>query len=411
MSVSGNSSRGGEQAAEFVAFVSDTESYEAIQNLVLELMLPHTLIRRGSVEEAITYLKEAPRAPQQLVVDISGLSMPLSDMNSLADVCEPSMNVVVIGDRNDIGLFRDLIRLGVTDYIAKPVTPTLLQRVLSFQGHSPEPVRQSRAGKVISVVGARGGVGATTVAANLGWLLANRIARRVVLVDLDVRSGALNMMLNMQSNQGLLEALQNAHRIDPVFLDHTLASHGPRLFTLTSEIGLQDDAVVSPEAVEQLVAVLQHHFHYIIFDIPLHAGPLLWQLLDKADLSLLVADPTALSIRNLLRIGKLTGTQSATQRNMLLLNHIRPEASGVVTADTFEKAVGRRIDFVIPYGGSKTAMAENLGETFAHQSVEFTQAMTDIAHDLSGLSPLQRSSDWKDIMRKGMRIVREKALR
>lgn len=404
----GTKTKGGEQGAEFVAFVNDKETYEMLQRLVLDLMLPHAMIRMGEVDDAVEYLEAAPNSPEQLVVDISGSAMPLTEVNALADACEPSINVVVVGDRNDIGLFRDLMRLGVSDYIAKPITPTLMQRTLSFQGHHAEVVRSSRVGKVVSVVGLRGGLGTTTVAATLSSLLANRIARRAVLIDLNQQTGDLAAMLNLPPSQGLTEAVQNVHRIDPVFMESAFVQHGSRLSVLYSDLGMQDENVATPDAIRELVNVLQQHYHYIIFDVPLIGGPLLWHMIEHSDVNLILSDLTAVSVRSYMKMQKMFNPQATTQRNMLVVNHVRPENFSSITRTEFETTIERRVDYVIPYGGQHMAVAENLGEVHATQSPEVARAMLDIAHDLTGMATRKNKDGWKDILLGGLNRVRTK---
>src|SRR6516225_8627573 len=145
-------------------------------------------IVRGGIARAIEYLSEQ-RSPNLLFVDISGVELPLSQIHILADVCEPGTSVIAIGDRNDVGLYRDLQEAGVNNYIIKPLTRELLTKALAPKTNSGELGRAAalKQGKMVSFIGARGGVGTTTIAANLAWHLANRQSRRVALVDLDLQ--------------------------------------------------------------------------------------------------------------------------------------------------------------------------------------------------------------------------------
>src|SRR6202008_2787959 len=147
------------------------------------VLLGRSVIMRGGITKAIEYLSEQ-RSPHLLLVDISGIDLPLSKIQMLADVCEPGTNVVAIGDHNDVGLYRDLIDAGVSHYIVKPLTRELLAKALTPKLNSGEIGRSAlKLGKLVSFVGARGGVGATTLAGNLAWYLANHQSRRVAFVD------------------------------------------------------------------------------------------------------------------------------------------------------------------------------------------------------------------------------------
>jgi pilus assembly protein CpaE len=167
-----------------IAFV-DTETERVLQEA--SVLIGRSLITRGGIAKAIEYLSEQ-RSPHTLIVDISGIDLPLSQIQILADVCEPGTTVIAIGDHNDVGLYRDLVEAGVSNYIVKPLTRELLTKALAPKANSGEVGRAVlKLGKMVSFIGARGGVGATTLAANLAWHLANRQSRRVALVDLTCR--------------------------------------------------------------------------------------------------------------------------------------------------------------------------------------------------------------------------------
>src|SRR6516165_9618186 len=163
-----------------IAFV-DAQTEQLLQDG--SVLSGRNQIIRGGIAKAIEYLSEQ-RSPNLLLVDISGVELPLSKIQMLADVCEPGTNVIAIGDRNDVALFRDLQEAGVGNYLVKPLTRDLLTRALApkTNGSGGEMGRAVlKLGKMVSFIGARGGVGATTLAANLAWYLANRRSRRVAL--------------------------------------------------------------------------------------------------------------------------------------------------------------------------------------------------------------------------------------
>src|SRR5215469_5345706 len=110
-------SNSGPRLAEFIAFVSDRKTEQVLKSFVLEQAMPHTHIAIGGVNEAIAHLSKVDRSPQFLLIDLNESVMPLSDLGRLAEVCEPSVQVVALGERNDVGLFRSLLKIGVRDYL------------------------------------------------------------------------------------------------------------------------------------------------------------------------------------------------------------------------------------------------------------------------------------------------------
>jgi pilus assembly protein CpaE len=199
----------------FLAFVADGETETLLRECVTQLAPERGSIIRGGITRAIAYLGQH-RSPDTLIVDISDVELPISKVNELAEVCEPGVAVIAIGNRNEIGLYRDLLHAGVTDYVVKPLSPQLLAKALmsgQIRGGEPSPIRK-KLGALVAFVGARGGVGTTTLAVNTAWHLANRQTRRVALVDLDLQNGDCALALEIKPSSGLREALANPLRID-----------------------------------------------------------------------------------------------------------------------------------------------------------------------------------------------------
>src|SRR5258707_2330050 len=230
-----------------MAFV-DAQTERALQES--SVLLGRCVITRGGIKRAIEYLNEQ-RSPQLLLVDISGIDLPLSLIHTLAEVCEPGTNVVAIGDHNDVGLYRDLIDAGVSNYIVKPLTRELLMKVLAPKT-TPDIRVGLKLGKIVSFIGARGGVGTTTLAGNLTWHLANRQSRRVALVDLDLQHGDCSLLFNVENTPGFREALANPLRLDALLLDRIMTQVSERLFVLGSEEPLSDNVQFTGSAIDTL---------------------------------------------------------------------------------------------------------------------------------------------------------------
>jgi pilus assembly protein CpaE len=302
-----------------MAFV-DADSERLLQES--SLLPGRNQIIRGGITKAIEYLSEQ-RSPYLLFVDISGVELPLSKVQMLADVCEPGTNVIAIGDHNDVALYRDLQGAGVTDYIVKPLTRELVTRALAPKtngsggdiGHAP-----LKLGKMVSFIGARGGVGATTLAANLAWYLANRQSRRVALVDLDIQHGDCNLLFNGDTTPGLRDALANPLRLDPLLLERIMTQHGERLFVLGGEEPIQDHVEFTPAAIDTLFSVLRSQFHYVIVDVPRIPTPAYRRAFEIADRRVIVVDQTMRSVRDAVRLKKAFTDIPGAEQAIFVLN-------------------------------------------------------------------------------------------
>lgn len=382
--------RSAARAADFVAFVADKATEQVLKNYVLEQAMPHTYIAVGTIDDAIAHLAKLDRSPQFLLVDLQGCVMPLSDLGRLAEVCEPSVQVITLGERNDVGLFRSLLKIGVRDYLVKPLTVELIKRTVNVTDGVVNQVMLARAGKAIAFAGTRGGVGVTTVALNVARHLAEETHRRIAYVDLDLYSGAANCMLGAQSNNGLFDVLQNVHRIDPQYVERTLVPHGTRLFMLSAELDYGAPHPYEPGALARLLALLCDSFHYVILDVAAPADALGNEAFDHASRVYLVADRSVHSTRESVRLLRFVEDRDNNPITSLLVNNVSPAGAGKVELADFTAAVGRSVLHEIPYEAKAVAVAENLGESPRERAPNgFNQTVRRIASDLTGQRPTE----------------------
>jgi pilus assembly protein CpaE len=314
-------------------------------------------------------------------------------------VCEPGVSVVVVGDRNDVGLYRDLIRAGVSDYIVKPLTRSLVQSAIdtvlgaSIPGSTP---LSQKAGRVVTVVGARGGVGTTTIAANLAWYLANTENRRVCLVDLDVIYGdcALTLDIKLNSTGGLREALESPTRIDELLVERAMVRSGDRLFLLGSEERLETSFRLEPESLEPLLEVLRKQFHYIVVDVPRGDGALLHRALELSNTRIVVLDQTARSIRDLLRLRSIIDAPQIGQRNLIVLNRLGEGGKADINLATLAETIGMPVDATVAFHPKSVVAAANAGKPIVGEKGPIAAAIATIAAELSGRHTARRRSFW-----------------
>jgi len=370
-----------------MAFV-DAETERGLQET--SALLGRSVIMRGGIAKAIEYLGEQ-RSPQVLIVDISGVDLPLSQIQILADVCEPGTNVVALGDHNDVGLYRDLLDLGVTNYIVKPLTRELLTKALA-----PKPIQgdAGRAalnlGKVVSFIGARGGVGATTLAANLSWYLANRQGRRVALVDLDVQQGDCALLFNIENTAGFRDALANPLRVDNLLLDRIMTQVGERLFVLGSEEPLDDDIRFTASAIDTLFSVLRSQFHYIIIDVPRIPSSAYRRALEVADSRVIVVDQTMRSMRDAVRLVELFDEQP--DRNIFVVNRVGEAGPNALNLQEIKSVLQVQPSNLIPFLPKLVTPAAHHALIAAAKRSKFADAVGNLALELSGR---QRRRWWR----------------
>jgi pilus assembly protein CpaE len=372
-----------------LAFVTDVETERVLEACLTQLALAHAPIKRGSIARAVEALG-AERSPNQLIVDISGLDLAVSQIYELAEVCEPGVTVIAIGDRNDVGLYRDLLQAGVADYIVKPLTPQLLERALVLQGNADAGPIQKKVGKMVAVVGARGGVGTTTLAVNLAWYLAHRQSRRVALVDLDLQNGDCALALNIRPTSGLREALVNPQRVDNTLLERAMTPVGERLFVLSSEEPLHDDLQFSAEAVETLVGALREQFHYVFLDVPRIPWAPYRRALEVADLRVIVADQTLRSLRDTVRLRAALGEADGKHRNLLVVNRHGEGGRHALTLREMRRDFELLPKSVIPFQPKLFTAVATETQIAAARRGRCADAIAALALELSGRPPSRR---------------------
>jgi pilus assembly protein CpaE len=373
-----------------LAFVADADTEKVLRDCLTQLTSPGGDIVRGGIMKAIEYLG-TQRSPSTLIVDISGVDLPVSQVRALEEVCEPGVRVIAIGNRNEIGLYRDLLQAGVSEYIVKPLNAQLLSKALGagtgVGGVSPI---QQKLGTMIALIGARGGVGTTTLAVNLAWHLANRQSRRVALVDLDLQNGDCALALNIKPTAGLREALVNPARIDNTLLERVMAPVGNRLFVLSSEEPLRDNVQFTVGAVETLASALRDQFHYVILDVPRTPEAPYQRALDLADFRIIVGDQTLRSVRDTVRLRTALGEADGRHRTLFVVNRHGEGGRRGVTLREMEKILDLRPSAVIPFQPTLFIGAITNSQVAAARRGKFAEAIGALVLALSGRPPERR---------------------
>jgi pilus assembly protein CpaE len=382
---------------EIAAFVRDGESRAFLTDYLREASVGAVEIAAGGVVEAVRFLERAPQPPRVLLVDLSGVDTPLSAIDALADACEPSIIVVALGDKDNVFLFRELIRAGIADYVTKPLSPDLLdpyaRRGAARIAADGAPARR---GKVVAFAGARGGVGVTTLAVGTAWRLAEVQKRRVALVDLDMHGGAACVQLGLEPG-GLADTLANHRRLDSLFLERTMIRRGERLSVLAEDRPIDADAPIDPAALDAVLDALAEEFHYVLLDLPRRFGPLHAHVFSHARLRVVVADRTVPSMRDGARL--LEAARASREPTLLTLNDHRHGMARLMPDDLVTSALGRAPDVTIDFDRGATKAADNLGEPAAAGSGPVAKGAAALIKAMAGrraapTGALQRLTRW-----------------
>lgn len=365
-----------------MAFVSDLETEELVRHALGDLSIDDASFTRGTVETATAALARR-KTPRLLIVDISGVENPLLRINELAEKCEPEVNVVTIGDRNDILLYQELKTAGVAEYFFKPLVRDTLKQSCNrlLNGACDDKPTISNVGKLVFVMGVRGGVGATTIAVNAALRLADKGQRWVMLVDLDMESGDAALELAASPSNALHEALESPERVDKLFLERGALHAGDRLDLLASFEPLGRSISLNEGTITSLFDKLLQRYRFVFVDLPTAAAANLALALHTPSACVLVSSATLASARDLVRWREWIGPNSPERRTMHVLNMCG--ADGALPEAEFVRAVGHRPDVVIPYDRA-IAAASSLGAKAAQKSSALNRGLARMLRDLAG---------------------------
>ena len=365
-----------------VAFVGDQETENTLREGLLEVLPGGFEIRRGTVHTAMAELHKMP-TPHVLIIDVSGEDQPLSALSELSEVVEPDVRVLVIGGREDLNFYRQLTHgLGVKEYLYRPLMRDMVARYFGpLIGHGAAASEGILGGKVVTVTGARGGTGASTIAANLAWHFGVEALRHTVLLDADLYRGTAAMQIGAKTGPGLRTALEAPDRIDDLFVERTAHPVSKRLHVLAGEEKLTEDIAYNPDAAVRLLDALRRRFNFVVIDVPYTALPLHRDLMMMAHQRVVVMDPTLASVRDALRLMDLPKAPMQPRRSVLVLN--RENLRGGLNARQLEEGLNHRPDVVIPDLPKVVGPAASMGEPAIAVRGGFRDAMLLLAREVA----------------------------
>jgi pilus assembly protein CpaE len=352
----------------FNAFVCDDDTLELIRVAAADMGWPTEKCNKGGLRNAVQSLSVSA-SPNILFVDMSESGDPINDINALAEVCEPGTVVIAAGQVNDVRLYRDLLSSGIQDYLLKPLSLdqvreslTIAQAMLSAPKHAD--MHDDKPHHMMSVVGVRGGVGASLVSTSLAWAISEQADRQTALLDLDVHFGTGALTLDLEPGRGLIDAIDNPSRIDGLFIERAMVRASDKLSLLSAEAPIHQPVMTDGSAFFQLEEELRNAFEMTIVDIPRHVLIPFPHLVQEVGTILLVSDVTLASARDTIRLLSWFKQNVPGARVILVANKFQ-NAVGELSRKEFESSIERPIDFTIPFDPKLVSQSAKLGKSYA----------------------------------------------
>ncbi len=344
----------------------------------------HLQVQLGGVDAAVQHY-HGQITPNLLVVEtkLQG-EEALLELDRLAEVCDPATKVVVVGRSNDVELYRELMRRGASEYLVAPLSPLQLIEVISglYLDPGAAPI-----GRVVAVVGARGGSGSSTLSHNIGWCIAEELHINTTVIDMDLPFGTVGLDFNDEAGQGICDALSAPERLDDVLLDRLLIKRGEHLSLFTAPALLDRDYETSPDAFETVIDSVRQNIPCVILDVPHGWQPWIKASLLAADEVVIVATPDLTSLRNaknIIDLVKAARPNDAPPR--LVINQVGVPKRPEIPAKDFAETMGLDPSAIIAFDPALFGQAANNGQMVMEVAPKapVTESLRQLCRSITG---------------------------
>ena len=375
------------------AFCESVETAAAVQAAGEDrrLVKAHVKIQMGGATAAVEAYRTSP-TPNVIFIESEQRGDDiLHKLDQLAEVCDAGTRVVVVGRVNDVTLYRELTRRGVSDYLIAPIGT--LDVVRSICGLFTAPDAKA-VGRIIAVVGAKGGVGASTIAHNVAWAIARDLSLDSVVADLDLAFGTAGLDYNQDPPQGIADAVFSPDRIDTAFVDRLLSKCTDHLSLLAAPATLERVYDFGSEAFDSILDSLRSSIPCVVLDVPHIWSGWTKRLLVSADDILVVAGPDLANLRNAKNlVDLLRSARPNDHRPYYCLNQVGVPKRPEITPADFAKALEDQPLVVIPFEPQLFGTAANNGQMIAEVSANHKSAemFRQLAQVLTGRAEAKRA--------------------
>lgn len=355
----------------------------------------------GGIAGAIEYMSQNP-TPNLLIIESTARSAQLlSEIDMLAEHCDETVKVMVIGAINDIALYRQLVSRGVSEYVVPPFQPLQILRTISGLFADPDA---PFVGKQISVVGAKGGVGASTIAHNLAWALAENTKVNTTLVDLDLSFGTTALDFNQEPTQTVADALLQPERADDSVIERLLAKASDRLSLFTAPASIGQIMDIPDESYLSVIEVVRRNVPFLVLDLPHVWSRWVQRTLVASDEVIIVCQPDLASLRNGKNyIDQLKAARPNDNPPRLIINMSGVPKRPEIPVKDFGAAIGVEPEVILPFEPELFGTAANNGQMISETdgASRSAQAIDHMASLLTGRAVAgQQKSFFKKLLGK-----------
>jgi pilus assembly protein CpaE len=320
----------------------------------------HVTLQLGGIPAAYQVYQSQP-TPNVLVVEThAGRDQLMAELGQLAEVCQANTKVVVIGHVNDVLLYRELVKAGISEYVVAPISAVGFIDVIANLFADP---KSGPLGRIVAFVGAKGGVGSSTLAHNLAWATSQRQNVETIITDLDLAFGTASLNFNQDGSGGILEALNAPERVDSTLVERMMTKLGNKLSLLNGPGTVDRDLNIDGHAVEAILGAVRTSAPLIMVDVPNMWAPWIKSTLLNADDIIITATPELPSLRNAKNLlDMLKAARQNDRPPQLIINQVGVPKRPEIAPAEFAKALGVTPLATIPHDPASFGLAQGNGQ-------------------------------------------------
>ncbi|NOZ33545.1 MAG: AAA family ATPase [Alphaproteobacteria bacterium] len=338
----------------------------------------------GGIDAAVEIYKTNP-TPNLVILETTLRPEEIpSSLERLADVCDETTKVVVVGHVNDVQLYRDLVRSGVSEYLVMPTSASALVSTIVelFVAEGAAPI-----GRTIGFFSAKGGAGSSTLAHNIAWAMAHSLHQDVLIMDMDLAFGTAGLNFNQDPVNGLADAVFAPDSVDEVMIDRLMSKAANHINLLTSPGSLERTYDFGRRDFEQIVEICQRNVPAVILDLPHAWNDWIRHTLTTLDEIVIVAQPDLANLRNAKNIvDTIKAIRPSDNPPHLIVNQVAMPKRPEIAAKEFAASIDCRLSGQIPFDPALFGTAANNGQMIAEVSAshKINDTLRTIALQLAG---------------------------
>jgi pilus assembly protein CpaE len=341
------------------AVLPDQQTLDQVRDMFQDLRIGDELQLEATFDAAVRRIREGA-APRVLLIDLSNSPAPFAVLGAARAVGGNALKIVALGTVNDVGLYRDLIAAGASDYLVKPIGRGALASALDRDGTAIGSA-PAWLGQIVAFVGSRGGVGTTTAAIACASILAQQPDSPTMLLDLNLHFGTVALKLDVEPGNGLCEALEQPSRIDALFVDRATVKINDRLRVLAAEAPIAETLIIDAGAIDSLIYELHRKFAWVVVDLPRWVTPAQRVVFGAANHVVIVCERSLGGLRDTVRLQAFLREHAPQCQVLLVDSGAAAERAGIGKSE-FEKAVGKPFDVTLSHDVKSATAATNAGQ-------------------------------------------------